>query len=84
MNARLNEADRSVRSVDRYTNILVKFENALYMDAVVFFIIYYNKVFDITIFISHLIFKVQILFTNVQKFTLIHIEKHKPLDGPLT
>ena len=80
MNACLNEADKSVSSVDRYTNMLVKFENVLYMDAAVLFIIYHNKVFDITIFISHLIFKVQILLTNVQNFTLIHIEKHKPLD----
>ena len=65
------------------TNMLVKFKIILDINSEVLFTIYHNKIHAVTIFIFHLIVKIWVIFTNVQNFTLIHIEKHKPLNGPL-
>ena len=63
--------------------MLVKFKIILDINSEVLFTIYHNKIRAVTIFIFHLVVKIWVIFTNVQNFTLIHIEKRKPLNGPL-
>ena len=63
--------------------MLVKFKIILDINSEVLFTIYHNNICAVTIFIFHLVVKLWVIFTNVQNFTLIHIEKHKPLNGPL-